>query len=45
MHEAAGRVSRTAAAFAHREQQYDFAIYSMWPDPSDTEKEVTWSRK
>lgn len=45
MHGAASRVGPTETAFAHRFQQYDFFILSMWSDPSDSEKNVRWARE
>ncbi len=45
MHGAASRVGPAETAFAHRHQQYDFAIYSMWLDPLETEKNVKWTRE
>ena len=43
-HGAASRVGPSETAFPHRFDQYDFAILSMWSNPSDTETNVKWAR-
>ena len=45
MHGAASRVGPTETAFAHRYEQYDFAIVSQWRDSADSEKNVNWTRE
>ena len=44
LHGAAARVPVDATAFAHRKPQHDFEILSMWSDPSDSEKNIQWTR-
>jgi FAD/FMN-containing dehydrogenase len=44
LHGAASRVSSTATAFAHRHEQYNFEIVSNWADPTDSEKNLKWTR-
>ncbi len=44
MHGAASRVSSTETAFAHRYEQYDFEVVSNWADPTDSEKNIKWTR-
>jgi FAD/FMN-containing dehydrogenase len=44
MHGAATRVGAEETAFAHRENAYNFGIFSVWSDPRDTEKNVAWTR-
>jgi hypothetical protein len=45
LHGAACRVRATETAFAHRSEKHDLLIISMWEDPSETEKNITWTRK
>jgi hypothetical protein len=45
MHGAASSVGPTETAFAHRHPQYDFMVLSMWPDPADSDKNVSWTRE
>ena len=45
LHGAACRVSPTETAFAHRSDKHDLLILSMWTDPSDSEKNITWTRE
>ncbi|WP_433782631.1 FAD-binding oxidoreductase [Actinomycetospora sp. CA-101289] len=44
MHGVASRVDPGATAFHHRAEQYDFLILSQWPEASETERNVDWSR-
>ncbi len=45
LHGAACRVSPTETAFAHRSEKHDLLIISMWEDPSESEKNITWTRE
>lgn len=45
MHGAASRVGRDETAFAHRYEQYDFGIFSIWTEPADSEKNINWTRE
>ena len=38
------RVPESATAFGHRGWPYNFVVTSAWPDPRDTERNVTWTR-
>jgi FAD/FMN-containing dehydrogenase len=40
----ASRVPPTATAFAHRAAQYDFLILSQWSDPTDSARNIQWTR-
>ena len=40
----ASRVDPAATAFAHRAPQYDFNIVSQWEDPTDTSRNIAWTR-
>lgn len=44
MHGVAARVPPTATAFPHRAAQYDFVILSQWPEPSEAEANIAWTR-
>ena len=44
MHGAAMRVGLEESAFAHRKHAYNFSVFSVWSDPKDTDKNVTWTR-
>ena len=44
MHGAASRVAPSATAFAHRAAQYDFLILSQWSDPTDSDRNVGWTK-
>ena len=39
----AGRIGKDETAFYHRDMPYDFAILSMWSDPSESERNLRWS--
>jgi FAD/FMN-containing dehydrogenase len=41
---AIGRVDRTASAFVHRDEAYDFNILAQWADPVSTDENVAWAR-
>ena len=45
LHGAACRVSPTETAFAHRSEKHDLLIISMWEDPSESDKNITWTRE
>jgi FAD/FMN-containing dehydrogenase len=38
------RVPATQTAFPHRGHSYNFSIWSSWADPSDSEKNIQWTR-
>ena len=44
MHGAAARVPPEETAFAHRQDQFDCIILSVWSDPPDTEENIGWTR-
>ena len=44
MHGAASRVDPAATAFPYRDEHYDFLILSQWADPSESEKNIQWTR-
>jgi FAD/FMN-containing dehydrogenase len=44
MHGAASRVDPAATAFPHRDEHYDLIILSQWTDPSDSAKNIEWTR-
>jgi len=44
-HGAASRVGVSDTAFAHRKHPFNFMIWSMWENPSDTEMNIQWTRK
>jgi hypothetical protein len=39
------RVDATAIAFAHRAPGYSLLIVSQWPDPQETEPNITWAKE
>jgi FAD binding domain/Berberine and berberine like len=43
-HGAATRVGVTDTAFPHRQHSYNFMAWSNWADPSESEKNVRWTR-
>ncbi|MEW6729945.1 MAG: FAD-binding oxidoreductase [Acidobacteriota bacterium] len=45
LHGAACRVGPTETAFPHRSEKHDLLIISMWTDPSESEKNITWTRE
>jgi hypothetical protein len=44
-HGAATRVGVSETAFAHRKHQFNFIIWSTWENPSDSDKNIEWTRK
>jgi FAD/FMN-containing dehydrogenase len=44
MHGAASRVDPAATAFPHRDEHYDLIILSQWTDPTDSAKNIEWTR-
>jgi FAD binding domain/Berberine and berberine like len=44
LHGVASRVLPSATAFPHRAEQYDFLIGSQWSDPTDSDRNVQWTR-
>jgi Berberine and berberine like len=44
MHGVASRVAPSATAFAHRAEQYDFLILSQWSEPTDSDRNIRWTR-
>ncbi|MCH8062226.1 MAG: FAD-binding oxidoreductase [Chloroflexi bacterium] len=42
---AMNRVGASETAFGHRDMSYNFLIPSLWADPADSEKNVTWTRE
>jgi hypothetical protein len=44
LHGAASRVDRSATAFPHRAEQYDFLILSQWPDAADSTHNIEFTR-
>lgn len=44
-HGAATRVLPGATAFPHRQHPWNFFAWSIWTDPSETEKNVRWTRE
>lgn len=41
----AARVPPTATAFPHRGHHWDFLILSQWDDPSDSDRNIDWTRR
>lgn len=41
---AVGRVGEHETAFSHRTTAYDYAVYSLWTDPKDSERHVKWTQ-
>jgi len=44
-HGAATRVATTDTAFPHRQYSWNFLAWSMWESPSETEKNLEWTRE
>jgi FAD/FMN-containing dehydrogenase len=44
-HGAATRVAVTETAFPHRQSSYTFMAWSNWENPSDSEKNIRWTRE
>lgn len=43
-HGAAARVPVTDTAFPHRKHPYNFMVWSNWASPSESEKNIEWTR-
>jgi hypothetical protein len=44
MHGEPSRVDPAATAFPHRDEHYDLIILSQWTDPTDSDKNIQWTR-
>ncbi len=44
-HGALARVGVSDTAFPHRRHSYNFLVWSSWGNPSDTEKNIQWTRE
>ncbi len=44
-HGAYSRVSKSDTAYWPRDQRYDLVIISSWADPSDTDRNIGWTRE
>lgn len=44
-HGAATRVGVTDTAFPHRRHSWNFFVWSMWENPSESEKNIAWTRE
>jgi FAD/FMN-containing dehydrogenase len=44
-HGAVARVGVTDTAFPHRQYSYNFIAWSNWESPSDSEKNIQWTRR
>jgi hypothetical protein len=44
-HGAATRVAPTETAFPHRQYSYNFFAWSNWVSPSESEKNIQWTRE
>jgi hypothetical protein len=44
-HGAATRVAITDTAFPHRQYSWNFMAWSMWASPSESEKNIQWTRE
>jgi FAD/FMN-containing dehydrogenase len=44
-HGAATRAAATDTAFPHRQHSFNFMAWSNWADPSESEKNIQWTRK
>jgi len=42
---AVSRVGEHETAFSHRKAAYDYAVYSLWTDPKDSERHVKWTQR
>ena len=42
---AVSRVPRDETAFSYRDAVYDFEVISVWTDPADDEKNMSWTRE
>jgi FAD/FMN-containing dehydrogenase len=41
---AVGRVGEHDTAFSHRQTRFDYAINSVWTDPLESERHISWAR-
>lgn len=41
---AISRVPENATAFGHRDSTFSIYIFTIWPDPSDSDRHVAWAR-
>ena len=44
-HGAATRVGTTETAFPHRQYSWNFMAWSMWASPSESKKNIQWTRE
>ena len=44
-HGAYSRVSKHATAYYHRDLQYDIVIASSWTEPTESERNISWTRE
>jgi hypothetical protein len=44
LHGAYSRIGKTDTAYYHRDMQYDLIALSVWTDPTDTERNIRWTR-
>lgn len=44
-HGAVNRVGVSDTAFPHRRHSFNFLIWSVWEDPTDSEKNIAWTRQ
>jgi FAD binding domain/Berberine and berberine like len=44
LHGVASRIAPSATAFPHRAEQYDFLILSQWPEATDSDRNLQWTR-
>lgn len=44
-HGAVSRVGVSDTAFPHRRHSFNFLIWSVWEDPTDSEKNIAWTRQ
>jgi hypothetical protein len=44
LHGAAARVGLSETAFAHRQHPFNFSIFSVWTEPAENEKNMSWTR-
>jgi hypothetical protein len=44
-HGAYSRVGKTDTAYYHRDLQYDLIALSVWTDPADTQRNISWARE
>jgi hypothetical protein len=44
-HGAAARVGVSETAFAHRKHPFNYVLWSIWEDPTDSDKNIEWTRR